>query len=191
MEAIQSWSETKFTNESGRTTGHFCLAVALGVAVLESGRSIVCSTRGEAKGVVRLQPQPALKVVELFIAGTHLLQLHAEEHREEAVRHFIALVGERAAFKAIKQAAASHELADGSHSPFTAECVVAERPNRHGDGTDRLSFGLFCGSGRKFEWRFIQRYSVDERGGTTRGADLCPVGESLEKRVAQFLAPAN
>lgn len=187
MGTKRSWSVTRVANAQGRTTGHYCLSVALGIAVLKSGRAIERMTSGY-KGLVRV----ALNNVNLtvWISGDRVLQTYVgtPSGYRAAIEHFISLVGEKAAFKAIQTAAS---LA----TPFDVECVVAERPTRHEEpvekgrtklGLDRLSYG-YLRSGKSRSWRFIARYNIDDTGGTRSGVDLHPVGMELEDATEQFL----
>lgn len=190
MGTKRSWSVTRVANAQGRTTGHYCLSVALGIAVLKSGRAIERMTSGY-KGLVRV----ALNNVNLtvWISGDRVLQTYVgtPSGYRAAIEHFISLVGEKAAFRSIQ-----NEARRGTPA-FAVECVVAERPTRHEAtveegrtklGVDSLSYGYFLGSGKSRSWRFIARYNIDDTGGTRSGADLYPLGMTLENATEQFLA---
>lgn len=176
---MNTYSETRITNEAGRTTGHFCLAVELGIACLRRGRLLSVSTRGK-NGKVTLCPisprsdwADCVRFDVGVSSGTLVLKSH--EFPRDAVEHFIALVGEKAAFRAIQHAASHHELADGSHDPSMVECFVAGRdtnPLLGGEGTDELSYGYFATRGNTRKWGFIIRYGMHQEQGRVEGCRI-------------------
>jgi len=183
-------TETAVVGADGRRAG-FCLAVELGIACLRRGRALVCKTRGKL-GEVRVIPAVSGRAFGVYVRRDDSLGVH--ELPRDAVEHFIALVGEKAAFKAIQHAASHHELADGSHDPFMVECVVSERrreaPGSVAEalgwtGKDVLSYGYFATRGNTRKWAFICRLSVDSRGGTNTGADL-DFKSTLQEALVKF-----
>jgi hypothetical protein len=165
----------------------FEVAVRLGVAVLEDGRTIECQTRG-VHGLVRLYAKvdaaggrSELAGYEVWVSGKGKpgsappAVLHVHQFARKAIVHLISLVSIGQGGRAIRKAAQEGDGADGRFHAFSLEAQLGT------SGADSFSYGRLCG-----KWTFVVRYDRDAQGTARGGADIC--GPDLAKALEHWEA---